>query len=96
MNHEALTATLQSHRNQLNGLGIKSLKLFGSAARGEAREDSDVDLLVEFDHPVGLFHFARARRELAAILGRRVDLVTPAGLRPEIRERIMKEAVHAA
>jgi predicted nucleotidyltransferase len=44
------------------GLGVRSLDLFGSVARGDAGPGSDVDLLVEFDRPVGLFHFFRVQR----------------------------------
>ncbi len=55
-------------------MGVRSLELFGSLARGDARPASDVDLLVEFQ-PVGLFQFFRVQRRLEAILGRRVDLV---------------------
>ena len=58
--------------------------LFGSFARGEANADSDVDLLVEFDHskPIGLFRYARMWRELSEILGCRVDIVEEGTLRP--------------
>ena len=58
--------------------------LFGSFARGEETEDSDVDLLVEFDHstPIGLFAYARMWRELQELLGRKVDLVENGMLRP--------------
>ena len=58
--------------------------LFGSFARGEASADSDVDLLVEFDHskPIGLFRYARMWRELSEILGCRVDMVEEGTLRP--------------
>ena len=58
--------------------------LFGSFARGEANADSDVDLLVEFDHskPIGLFRYARMWRELSEILGCRVDMVEEGTLRP--------------
>ena len=58
--------------------------LFGSYARGEAQQDSDVDILIEFDHsqPIGLFHYARMWRELSEILGCKVDLVENGTLRP--------------
>ncbi len=72
------------------------LALFGSVARDEARSDSDVDLLVEFAEPIGFFHLFRVRRRLEEILGARVDLTTPGGLRPELRDGILAEAVSAA
>jgi predicted nucleotidyltransferase len=52
-------------------------------------------LLVEFERPVGLFTFIRLKLYLENLLGRRVDLVTPAALRPELRQQILQEAIHA-
>ena len=55
---DSVLKILAEHRDELHQrFGVKSLALFGSVARGEATETSDVDLLVEFEHPVGLFHF---------------------------------------
>ncbi len=87
---------LASHAAELRGHAVASLSLFGSVARDEATDVSDVDLLVEFDREVGLFEFARLRRYLADLLGCRADLVTLDALRPEMRERILREAVRAA
>lgn len=81
---------------ELERCGVKSLAVFGSVARGEAGEESDVDLLVEFSKPVGLFAFSRLRRHLEDLLGRRVDLATPDALKPQLREQILQEAVRAA
>ena len=62
--------------------------LFGSFARGEEQEDSDVDLLVKFDRsiPIGLFAFARMHRELEESVGRKVDLVEEGTLRPAVQK----------
>ena len=62
--------------------------LFGSFARGEEQEDSDVDLLVKFDRsiPIGLFAFARMHRELEERVGRKVDLVEEGTLRPAVQK----------
>ena len=68
---------------------IQSLAVFGSVARGEAGPESDVDLLVEFTDPVGLFHFLAVKESLEAILGCPVDLATPAALKPQLREAII-------
>jgi predicted nucleotidyltransferase len=87
---------LRDHRGSLADFGVARLRLFGSFARNEGRERSDVDLLVEFSRPVGLFEFVRLQRHLAQIVGRRVDLVTPAALKPALREQILREAVLAA
>jgi predicted nucleotidyltransferase len=92
---EAL-AQLQRHREELAALHVASLALFGSVARNEAEPGSDVDLLVEFDAPVGLFEFLAVKERLEAILGTRVDLVTRTSLKPQLRERILREAVRAA
>ena len=73
--------------------GVQTLALFGSVARDEARPDSDVDLLIEFSRPVGLFTFVQVKDYLEQVLGRRVDLVTPAGLKRQLRDRILEEAV---
>jgi hypothetical protein len=92
---EAVLAKLEEHRADLSRLGVKSLALFGSAARGEARADSDIDLLVDFAHPVGLFAFLELKGYLERLLARPVDLVTANALRPDFREAILREAIHA-
>ena len=76
--------------------GVKSLGLFGSIARGDATPTSDVDILVEFERPVGLFDLARLRRHLVDLLGRPVDVGTPASLRPRLRRAALDEAIRAA
>lgn len=96
MNCRELLDTIAANREELQELGIGSLSVFGSVARGEATESSDIDLLVEFSRPVGLFHFAHVRRRLSELLGAEVDLVTVNALREEMRERVMKEAIRAA
>lgn len=96
MTLEQLLRRIADVRGELSGMGIARLAVFGSFARNEATDASDIDLLVEFSHPVGLFEFARVRRNLSELLGREVDLVTFAGLRKEIRERVLRESVHAA
>jgi predicted nucleotidyltransferase len=95
MDYNTISARLRTHRTDLERLAVKSLALFGSAARGEARPESDLDLLIEFSRPVGLFHFMEVREFLEEILGRRVDLVTPSALKPQLREAILEEAVDA-
>jgi len=91
-----ILVALREGRSMLDVFGVARLSLFGSFARDEGREDSDVDLLVEFNRPVGLFEFVRLQRQLAELVGHRVDLVTPAALKPQLRSRILREAVVAA
>jgi uncharacterized protein len=76
--------------------GVASLSVFGSVARDEARPDSDVDVLVEFSRPVGLFAFGRLQDRLSEILESRVDLATPASLHSSLRVRILAESIRAA
>jgi predicted nucleotidyltransferase len=86
---------LAAARPELATLGVRSLDLFGSVARGEAGPASDVDLLVDFDKPIGLFHFFRVQRRLEEILGCRVDLVMRDAVKRQLRDRIFAEAVRA-
>jgi uncharacterized protein len=85
-----------AHRDDLRRLGISSLLVFGSVARDQARPDSDVDLIAEFDRPIGYLGLARVEHELETLLGRSVDLATPGMIRQEFRDRIYAEAVRAA
>ena len=59
MHRDDIMAILSSHQKEIRALGVKSLALFGSVVRGEEGPVSDVDLLVEFDKPVGFFRFHR-------------------------------------
>ena len=72
---------------------VRSLAVFGSAVRGEAAEDSDFDVLVEFSESPGLFGFVELERRLSALLDVKVDLVERKSLKPRIAERVLKEAV---
>lgn len=83
-------------RPMLDSHGVAGLWLFGSLARNEVNEDSDVDLLVEFSRPIGMFEFVQLQRELGEHLGRKVELVTRAALKPKFSDRILAEAVLAA
>jgi predicted nucleotidyltransferase len=76
-------------------LGVRSLEIFGSVARGETATESDVDLLVEFDRAIGLFHFSRVQRRLEQILGCPVDLVMRDAVKAQLRDRIFRDAVRA-
>jgi len=73
---------------------VRELSLFGSAVRGEMRPGSDVDVLVEFDPGarIGILKFESLSEDLAALVGRKVDLVTKRGLKPWIRPHVLKEA----
>jgi predicted nucleotidyltransferase len=73
---------------------VRSLALFGSVARDGARSGSDVDLLVDFDRPVGYFHVFKTEDFLEKCLGTaKVDLVSRRTVIPELRDRIYREAI---
>jgi predicted nucleotidyltransferase len=92
---EEVQSRLSEQRGDLAELGVRSLEIFGSVARGEAAAASDVDLLVEFDRAIGLFHFFRVQRRLEQILGCPVDLVMRDAVKPQLRDRIFRDAVRA-
>jgi predicted nucleotidyltransferase len=70
---------------------VKVISIFGSAARGEATDQSDIDLLVEFSKRKSLLDLVSLERKISAIFGKKVDLLTEAALSPYIRERIRKD-----
>ena len=95
MNLEEIRTILSRHQAELRVMGVGSLAVFGSAARNEARPDSDVDLLVEFDRPIGLFHFVDVQQRLSGLLGGiEVDLVMRDSVIEELKEDIYGEAVN--
>lgn len=77
--------------------GVKRIGLFGSSAKGIQREDSDVDLVVEFEKPIGL-KFIELSEHIENILGRKVDILTPAGIKSirikKVAEDIKKSIVY--
>ena len=83
----------QKNAEMTKQFGVKSLLLFGSVARNEATTTSDVDLLVEFNRPVGYFGLFALQDYLEKLLGCPVDLGTPDSLKPYIKERIMGELI---
>lgn len=95
MKRAQVLAIVETHRDSLHALGVKSLDLFGSVARDEARPDSDVDFLVEFVVEATLFDLFRVQHYLEDILGCKVDLGTRAALRQHLREPILQEAIPA-
>ncbi|WP_292521862.1 nucleotidyltransferase family protein [Methanoculleus sp.] len=73
---------------------VGSIGIFGSCRRGEEREESDVDILVEFSEVPGIFGFLRLERYLSEILGRPVDLVEKSALKPRIGRCILSEVIY--
>lgn len=94
MNLESVRQRLATSREDLlRDYGLRRIGLFGSCLRGDDRPDSDVDLLVELDRPIGLFKFQRLQNELTHLLGHPVDLVTPNALKPHIGAEILRTVV---
>jgi hypothetical protein len=94
MERDAVIATLQAHEAELKQLGVEHLYLFGSTARGDASEDSDVDLF--FDHPegsLGLFQLMDVKERATSILRCKTDIMTRRSLHPVLRERIEASAL---
>ena len=72
--------------------GAQNVRVFGSVARGEADDKSDLDLLVTLSGGFGLFELVRLEKELFSLLGRKVDVVSDRLERPRFRERVLKDA----
>jgi len=70
---------------------VKEIGIFGSIVRGEDKETSDVDILVEFKEPIGLFKFLELEEYLSDLIGRKVDLVSKKALKPRIGKHILRE-----
>jgi hypothetical protein len=73
--------------------GARNIRVFGSVARGEADEQSDVDFLVDLEPGRSLLDLGGLLMDMQDLLGRRVDVVTEKGLRPRIRDQVFREAV---
>jgi len=89
--------TIRAHRDEILRLarehGAYNLRLFGSAARGDERPGSDLDVLVEVEPGRSLVDHVALKQDLEDLLGRDVDVVTETSLHPRIRERVLREAI---
>jgi hypothetical protein len=95
MNRSQALHLLAEHKPLLaTRFGVARLALFGSAVRDDARDDSDVDILVAFDGPATSARYFGVQFYLEDLFGRPIDLVTENALRPELRPFIEREAVH--
>ena len=92
---QELEKKLVAHRHELRKMGVISLAVFGSVARNETTQQSNIDLLVDFDRDVGLFHLFEIQHRLEEILGvPKVDLIQKGAIHPALQKQILSEAVN--
>jgi predicted nucleotidyltransferase len=91
--HELLRRNREEILRIARAHGARNLRVFGSAARGDANENSDVDFLVEFEPGTSLLQHGALIAELEELLGRRVDVAPEKTLHERVRERVLREAV---
>ena len=94
---EDVLTTLRRHEPELRRLGVSHAAVFGSVASGDARRDSDIDVLVELDpnHRIGIFEYARLKLYIAGILNGAADVVNRKTLKPLLRDSILRQAIDA-
>ncbi len=94
---DTVLAALRAHENELRRFGVSHAAVFGSVARGEARTDSDIDVLVELDQdrPMGIFEYSRLKLYVNEIIGGAGDIVNRRTLKPLLRDSILGDAVNA-
>ena len=97
MKQKDVLRLLISHKGELHRqFNVKSLAIFGSVARDEATDSSDVDLLVEFHRPTGYFGLIALQDRLEQLLQCHVDVGTVQSLKPRIRAKVLEESVYVA
>lgn len=95
MNLDEIKKVLREHKSRLEQkYHVSTLGIFGSYVRDEQADDSDLDILVDFKTPIGLFEFIDLEEELSGILCMPVDLVSRSALKPYIGKRILSEVHH--
>ncbi|MBF0476835.1 MAG: nucleotidyltransferase family protein [Deltaproteobacteria bacterium] len=94
-NLEEIKGLLAAHRNDLEMQHkVRRIGVFGSFVRGEATDQSDIDILVEFGEVTDLFEFIDVGDYLESILHRKVDLVTKGALKPFLKDKILNEVIY--
>ncbi len=94
MEFETIQKIINAHKKELKEkYNVKTLGIFGSYAKGKAGESSDLDILVEFEEPIGLFKFLELEEYLSKLTGLKVDLVSKKALKPNIGKYILNEVI---
>ncbi|HHT9111866.1 MAG: nucleotidyltransferase family protein [Planctomycetes bacterium] len=89
---EEIKKVFQKHREEFREqYGLKEIGIFGSYVKGERKEKSDIDMLIELEKPIGFVRFMRLESALSQLLGVRVEMVTRKALKPHIGKRILQE-----
>jgi predicted nucleotidyltransferase len=90
-----IKSILMAHKNEIEKkFKVEEIGIFGSYVKGEQNEKSDLDILVKFKEPVGLFEFLELEEYISNLLGIKVDLVSKKALKPKIGEYILKEVFY--
>lgn len=94
-NKDQIKNTLNQHKELFKkNYNVEDLGVFGSFARGDNTQASDVDILVRFSQPLGFFKFIELENYLTKLLGRKVDLVTEKALKPAIKSDVLREVMY--
>ena len=92
---EEIKQALGKHKKEINRkFKVKNIGIFGSYLRDEQKKKSDIDILVEFKEPIGLFEFMDLEEYLQTLLGAKVDVVSKKALKPRIGEYILREVMY--
>jgi predicted nucleotidyltransferase len=97
MNTQEIIARLREHEAALRARGVSHAALFGSRARGDARPDSDTDIMIEIDPyaPVGVYEYVGIKEYIASLFDGKVDVVDREGLKPYVRPAATEAAIYA-